>query len=234
MANPNPIAVIHDVVLHQGQVTRTFAESRFNRAQLQSGGMDMSFDVEPRELDEFVRQLQQRAVEQSWDANSHGIMEVCMSPQASHTIYKNLNRESHGISEAELRAHAATFKGRGGKWDRDDQDLYHCVRNSLSKAGRLKIDENPGDYLHEQQVCGVLLLKAVIDRSYPADYRSLQTGLMELHRCVSLIPQAEKDAFNAIVSQRFSLIGSPGHENTTPLQCIFESLDLTVERERAE
>lgn len=119
------------------------------------------FDCDPEELLGFLTLVEAHSKMLGY----HSIFQIPVSGLGRRPLRRDFLQYYGVISLEQVRAHAYTYVNEQTRTAQDSTQLFYCLWNSLSSAGRAKISIWDSDYTIDGQMAGVPMLKVIIRES---------------------------------------------------------------------
>jgi hypothetical protein len=119
------------------------------------------FDCEPDTLADFIQLIDDHSEENGLNR----LFQIPDNRDPANRINRNFLDNYGVVTLGMVRDHASTYVNSHSRNAQNSVQLYHCLMNSLSLAGRSKITIWNADYIVAGQRSGVALLKVIIRES---------------------------------------------------------------------
>lgn len=169
------------------------------------------FDCTADGLRDFLQQVQRRAEIMGWDNSVLTIPRDIDNPVGPSDDFF----EHYGELKMEtLRECASSYVLTQTRVAQDSVQLYHCLYNSLSKAGRDKVSLRHAEYTVNSIRSGLLLLKVIIQASTIDTNATTSAIRMALASLDEYMPSVGDDItkFNQYVAAQVELLKARGRE----------------------
>ena len=123
------------------------------------------FGCVPKDLNQFLKTLADRATEFQWNDDAVGIIRIPDHP-ITPTKYKNLLTNHEELDLDGVLRFEESYINTPTRAAQDMNMLHHCLIGSLSKGGRTKVMVWEEQYKIKGKPSGNLLLKIIIRESH--------------------------------------------------------------------
>lgn len=174
--------------------------------------LPFKFNAEAKEVNAFREKLMERAEKQGWNIAGADVLTI---PDTNGTNFNIIN-EYGRLSFEEIRNHVSTYAAAESRQAQNNNQMYHCIMNSLTKDGQTKILSEQDKYHtgqgNDRRPSGPLLFKllmqkAVIDTRATASL--LRENLSSLDTYMSTINSNVKE-FNLYVKTNYEGLRARG------------------------
>jgi len=100
-----------------------------------TASLPLKFNVEGKEVNQFCRDLQVRAKQQGWDATGADIITVAADANTTYNVITEYGR----LTVEQITTAAQTYVADQTRQAQNNEQMLHCIDNSLTKEGKLKI-----------------------------------------------------------------------------------------------
>jgi hypothetical protein len=126
-----------------------------------TAALTFQFSAESREVNQFCEKLSERAHKSGWRAAGANVIDI---PDA-HGNNHDLINEYGQLTDEQIRNHCATYIANDTRQAQNNAQLYHCIQNTLTKEGQLKILAERDKYHINHVPCGPLLFKLLMQKA---------------------------------------------------------------------
>ena len=132
------------------------------------------FDAESGQVNQFIEDLRDRAVNSGWTAGQGNIIEVPDTKGSRRNIILQYGQ----LSKENIRSHVATYLGQDiSRRSQNAQQMYYCLMASLCEAGKNKILSESDQYIINGEFSGPDLFKLLMNKTI-IDTRATSTTLL--------------------------------------------------------
>ena len=198
------------------------------------------YDCDPSGLHSFLNRLSDRAYEFGWEQEMFGILNVPERLGDPNSEQLNLLTNYGRIRIGDILAYERTYIGTQSRRAQDNAMLYHCLVNSLSQAGKGKVDvwkkqyhvTLPAAMGTETFKSGLLLLKIIIRESHLDSNATISTIRKQLSNLDDYMPTIKCDItkFNAHVKSLIENLGVRGEQTHDLLVNLFKGYEAVSDR----
>ena len=236
---------------YQGIIDYSTTEGRklYESATRRLYPSEEGFDCNPENLHGFLELVANRANAFDWDfydpAEDWDGQGVLMIAKADPSIDPDAGcwnlLEHHGEIDMELlNTQCKQFIGAESRRAQDDTQLFQCLFNSLTEAGRQKVLVWKKDFIISEptqdianQPCGSLLLKVIIRESHidtNATTTAIRNKMSNLDDYIATIGQ-DITKFNAYVKSLVTSLEARGETSTDLLSNLFKGYKACSDKE---
>ena len=236
---------------YQGVIDYTTTEGRklYESATRRLYPSEEGFDCNPENLHGFLELVANRASAFDWDFHdptetwdSQGVLMIAkvdpfINPNSGCW---NLLAHHGEIDMNLLTSQCQQFIGTETRRAQDDNQLYQCLFNSLTEAGRQKVLVWKKDFIISEpsqditnQPCGSLLLKVIIRESHidtNATTTAIRNKMSNLDDYIATIGQ-DITKFNAYVKSLVTSLEARGETSTDLLSNLFKGYKACSDKE---
>ena len=119
------------------------------------------FDVDSSQITQFVEDLRDRAKSSGWSEAGGNIITIPDSNGTNHDLITNYGE----LTVTDVRNHAITYMGNQVRAAQNSQQMYECIMNSLTEAGKNKILNESSEYTVANEFSGTLLFKLLMKKT---------------------------------------------------------------------
>ena len=190
-----------------------------------------TYDCQPEGLFQFLRTLEDRAIEYGWDDDISGILQIPLN-LANPMELTNLLTNYGEITLEAIRAFEETYISTQCRAAQDANMLYMCIMNSLSKEGKTKIQVWRDQYTVNGFKSGNLLLKIVIRESHLDTNATTSMIRLKLSNLDDYMPTIGSDItkFNTHVKLLMDSLAARGEESHDTLVNLFKGYMATSDK----
>jgi hypothetical protein len=187
------------------------------------------FDCDAQGITGFLNALEDRAMRSGWS----GIINIPqdMTNPVADTV--NLITNFGEISTDKILAHAQSYVATPTRNAQNSMQLYHCLMNSMSKAGKSKITVWKHDYNINGLPSGALLLKVIIRESHidtRATVRHIRAKLASMSTYLPTVNYNITD-FNRYVRELLDSLHARGETTQDLLANLFEAYKTAADKD---
>ncbi len=194
------------------------------------GSSEDHFDCSASGLHSFLKELGRRARQYGWDIS------VCEVPKAINDqggeSLVNLITNHGELTLEQIQAFEKTYIFGQSRAAQDTHMLYHCIMNSLSKAGKEKVHLWESDYMIKEAApsnrkleSGPALLKVVLRESHldtKATVSSIRENLTDLPHYIGTV-SFDIEKFNSHVMMLMEGLRARGEKSDDLLNNLFKA-----------
>lgn len=127
--------------------------------------LPFKFNAEAKEVNAFREKLMERAEKQGWNMDGSDVLTI---PDGNGNQYNIIN-EYGRLSFEEIRNHVSTYAATESRQAQNNNQMYHCIMNSLTKDGQAKILAEQSKYHtgegNNRRPSGPLLFKLLMQKA---------------------------------------------------------------------
>lgn len=139
-----------------------------------TAALPFKFDADAKGINMFCEKLKDRAIQSGWHLAGGNILSI----PDSQGVDRDLITQYGQLTPDDIVAHVATYINAQGRAAQNAVQMHHCIMNSLSSEGNLKIVSEMERYFVNQVPVGPLLFKLLMQKAI-VDTRATSTHLRE-------------------------------------------------------
>jgi hypothetical protein len=186
------------------------------------------FDLKPENLKVFLSELELRASCHGWSY----MFDISHDQDDDHDETSSLLKEYGRLSKKQVHDEVKEYMGEENRTAQDDNQIYVCLMNSLSKEAKDKMLLLSASFSFDGMPSGIAFLKSIISESHVdtnATLRLLRARLNNLDEYMSTV-DSDITKFNQHVNNLLDSLAARGAKTEDLLSNLFKGYAATSDK----